>query len=303
MLQAYLGEDEWQHLQLASLFVPQDLSSATAQQHYEAPEEPVETLIYTEDEAVKALAAWTGHGRFLFDVQTLRLEDRYPALQASGRQLSSSPLPYAVSLELQELLAERRLSQFIGSALHYQWLERQGIPQLQTQVYQLMLQNRLPYTGKKNPKIQDFLEGAARNYRAHELSKRDWDKLWEIELSYYQEEVLGGNMTTRLMEALKRRATLRLQQYLQYGLFDKKRLVCRVMLNCYGLHYWQIGGVFTTPEYRGRGLATMLTEALCYKIHSSGRRPVLFVRKENKAAMRIYQKLGFETLDQLVMAQ
>ncbi len=52
-----------------------------------------------------------------------------------------------------------------------------------------------------------------------------------------------------------------------------------------------IGGVFTLPAYRGKGLATSVVSALCRYLLERDVIPVLFF--ENPAAATIYHKLGF----------
>ena len=52
-----------------------------------------------------------------------------------------------------------------------------------------------------------------------------------------------------------------------------------------------IGGVFTLPSYRGKGLATSVVSRLCRHLLDRDVVPVLFF--ENPAAATIYHKLGF----------
>jgi predicted GNAT family acetyltransferase len=55
-----------------------------------------------------------------------------------------------------------------------------------------------------------------------------------------------------------------------------------------------IGGVFTVPEYRGRGFSFACMSLLCEEILSSIGRACLNVAKENVPAQRVYRGLGFE---------
>jgi len=52
-----------------------------------------------------------------------------------------------------------------------------------------------------------------------------------------------------------------------------------------------IGGVFTLPAYRGKGMATSVVSTLCRHLLEGNIVPVLFF--ENPAAATIYHKLGF----------
>jgi ribosomal protein S18 acetylase RimI-like enzyme len=57
---------------------------------------------------------------------------------------------------------------------------------------------------------------------------------------------------------------------------------------------WVISGVYTRPEFRGRGVAQAVTGALCRQAEAAGAMAGLFVREENPAARRAYEKLGFQ---------
>lgn len=52
-----------------------------------------------------------------------------------------------------------------------------------------------------------------------------------------------------------------------------------------------IGGVFTVPEQRGRGLSQAVSSALCHELLAEGKRPVLYW--DTPAAGAVYRKLGF----------
>lgn len=54
-----------------------------------------------------------------------------------------------------------------------------------------------------------------------------------------------------------------------------------------------IGGVWTAPWARGRGISTTVVGALCGELLRERKRPYLFYLTENGPAERIYAKLGF----------
>jgi GNAT superfamily N-acetyltransferase len=59
-----------------------------------------------------------------------------------------------------------------------------------------------------------------------------------------------------------------------------------------------IGGVFTAPAYRGRGLATVLTGMVAQAVRDIGVRDlVLNVRETNAAAITAYTRLGFTVVE------
>jgi predicted GNAT family acetyltransferase len=59
--------------------------------------------------------------------------------------------------------------------------------------------------------------------------------------------------------------------------------------------YTEISAVCTHTDYRGRGYASSLVSALIQKIAKRGEIPFLHVGADNAGAIRVYQKLGFET--------
>jgi predicted GNAT family acetyltransferase len=58
--------------------------------------------------------------------------------------------------------------------------------------------------------------------------------------------------------------------------------------------YTEVSGVCTHPEFRGRGLARRLSAAVAAGIESRGERPFLHAWSSNRAAISLYQSLGFE---------
>jgi predicted GNAT family acetyltransferase len=54
-----------------------------------------------------------------------------------------------------------------------------------------------------------------------------------------------------------------------------------------------IGGVWTTPQSRGRGMSSAVVGALCGALARERKRPYLFYLHDNAAAARVYAKLGF----------
>ena len=56
-----------------------------------------------------------------------------------------------------------------------------------------------------------------------------------------------------------------------------------------------LGNVMTHPGYRGQGLATMATSAVCEELLERGIELIgLSVSRSNMAAIRVYEKIGFK---------
>ena len=61
-----------------------------------------------------------------------------------------------------------------------------------------------------------------------------------------------------------------------------------------------IGNVFTHPAYRGRGLGTLVTNAVTRDVLASCREAVLSVDPGNEHALRAYRRLGFREVGRLI---
>ena len=66
--------------------------------------------------------------------------------------------------------------------------------------------------------------------------------------------------------------------------------------------YTEVSGVCTHPDFRGRGLARRLSAAVAAAIEARGERPFLHAWKTNRAAIALYESLGFEIRDEVNVA-
>lgn len=55
-----------------------------------------------------------------------------------------------------------------------------------------------------------------------------------------------------------------------------------------------INNVFTPPKHRGKGYATEICSVVASRIRKKGNYPILTVNTENKHAINIYEKIGFQ---------
>jgi ribosomal protein S18 acetylase RimI-like enzyme len=80
------------------------------------------------------------------------------------------------------------------------------------------------------------------------------------------------------------------------GILDAGLLISRAISQATLPEAWAIGGIFTDPRYRGRGLGTSVTSALAQEALQYTRKIVLFVRSDNAPANYLYEKIGFRKL-------
>jgi predicted GNAT family acetyltransferase len=123
----------------------------------------------------------------------------------------------------------------------------------------------------------------------------DLDALLPLQEAYEREEVLtpihefnGPACRASLARALERQ--------LVYAAEEGGIVVGKAGTNARGFVVDQIGGVYTHPARRGRGVAAALMAALLAQIAAEGRRASLFVKPENAPALSLYRGLGFEEI-------
>jgi len=124
----------------------------------------------------------------------------------------------------------------------------------------------------------------------------DLTALFPLQKSYEKEEVLldpGAFNATSCLLHLQR--SLRKEITLVAEL--DARIVAKAGTNAQGLDYYQIGGVFTEPDYRNRGISRKLLQALLWEIAGLQKHACLFVKKQNEAAIHLYRSLGFQIRD------
>lgn len=135
----------------------------------------------------------------------------------------------------------------------------------------------------------------------HRLSLSDVQEVFRLEKAYQYEEVL---VHPERFSPAAHMIHFRKQLSSQTILFAeiKGRPVAKAATNAVGLHYSQIGGVFTSPEYRGRGIARALMIDLLKDIRSRGRGSVLFVKKTNDPAVKLYRGLDFKIIGEYTIS-
>ncbi len=81
-----------------------------------------------------------------------------------------------------------------------------------------------------------------------------------------------------------------------YGLFIDDELVSYAGSFIQLPQVWMIGGVYTHPNHRNRGYATLVTSAVTEEALAKAEAAALFVRSDNYAAIRAYEKIGYKKI-------
>ncbi len=127
----------------------------------------------------------------------------------------------------------------------------------------------------------------------HTLTDKQVKQIFPLEKAYqYEEVVVHPERFNPAAYFLHFRKVLKNQKIL-FATFDGIP-VSKAGTNAIGMSYTQIGGVFTAPEHRGKGIARVLMHRLVEEIRISGRTAVLFVRTDNKSAIQLYRRLNFD---------
>jgi predicted GNAT family acetyltransferase len=126
-------------------------------------------------------------------------------------------------------------------------------------------------------------------------SPADLDALLPLQEAYEREEVLTP---IHAFNPAACRASLAraLERQLAYVAEEGGVIVAKAGTNARGFRVDQIGGVYTLPSRRGRGIAAALMSALLADIHAQGRAISLFVKPTNLPARALYRSLGFRDI-------
>ncbi|MFP4483436.1 MAG: GNAT family N-acetyltransferase [Spirochaetaceae bacterium] len=130
--------------------------------------------------------------------------------------------------------------------------------------------------------------------KVRRATAEDFRALLPLQEAYEREEVLlpGRSLIPRVVEQNLRSALK--DQLIILG-ENSRGPVSKVATNARGLVFDQVGGVFTLPEYRNRGVASHLMRHLIHQVGLEGRATTLFVKKHNEPAVAMYRRLGYRT--------
>lgn len=84
------------------------------------------------------------------------------------------------------------------------------------------------------------------------------------------------------------------------GLFDGTEPVALAGFHIYKEEFVEIGNIGTLPDYQGKGLATQITSDISRIGLEKSDKVYLCVFEDNLPAIRVYEKLGFTTVERYV---
>ena len=123
-------------------------------------------------------------------------------------------------------------------------------------------------------------------------SPSEWRRLLQLQIAYEVEEVLLPGRRPSLSTS-KTSLTHSLNTQLVLVALYRGEAVARVATNARGYAGDQLGGVFTDPAWRGKGVARWLMTHLLAELQKTRRNASLFVKLDNGAARALYRSLNF----------
>lgn len=139
-------------------------------------------------------------------------------------------------------------------------------------------------------------------YTFRRADSRDLDALLPLQAAYEKEEVIvdGREVNHSVVYHNMRTA---LEHHITYvAELNDGTPVAKASTNARGLTYDQIGGVYTVPQERNKGIGRELMRYLMEDVHAAGKNTTLFVKQHNTPALSMYQRLGFEQKNEFAIS-
>jgi predicted GNAT family acetyltransferase len=128
--------------------------------------------------------------------------------------------------------------------------------------------------------------------RVRKADAYDADLLFPLQKCYELEEVVitpDHFNEAQSMKSLK----ISLREQLVYVAEIGGVPVSKAATNARGYKVDQVGGVYTVPPQRGKGLGKTVVSGLLKEVFQEKQAACLFVKKHNRSAIALYERLGF----------
>lgn len=197
-------------------------------------------------------------------------------------------------LFLQEALTHSHIHAIIGLRVHTLCLETViagffNTPLAFSQDYYLMQCSNIPPTFLETKQVTIPSDCITVGKAVFD----DIDLLFPLQVAYERDEVAyNGIAVDRRVCKLALYAQIRKNAV--YTVSVDSQLVAKAGINAFGINCFQIGGVYTLPEWRNHGLASFLVAHIVHAQLQVKAQAVIFVKTANQAAIRVYTKIGFK---------
>lgn len=150
-------------------------------------------------------------------------------------------------------------------------------------------------------KIDEQIEG----YYCTSGNISHFEKSKDLQFLYHKEEVYTNNSYYPYnveMIAYKKLLKSRLN-YIVFTKDENNIAVSKSNINGESPNYFQLGGIYTKEEFRNKGLSKLCVSCLIADVFSNSNKKnlILYVKKENLPAIKLYQRLGFTILDESML--
>lgn len=151
------------------------------------------------------------------------------------------------------------------------------------------------YTMKGHIKYRDIkktLDSGKYGFKALKNNSNDIREYLPLRTEYETEEVMPPGIK-QTPEICRKHLSSILKNHDVLVLKSGDKILSTATINAKGFKYWQIGGVYTVPEYRSKGYGEKIISKQILNILKNGKKPTLIVKTGNLPALKLYGKTGF----------
>jgi predicted GNAT family acetyltransferase len=137
--------------------------------------------------------------------------------------------------------------------------------------------------------------------RVRRADPYDAELLFPLQKCYELEEVVitpGHFNEGQCMKSLRQA----LREQLVYLAEIQGEPVAKAATNARGYTVDQVGGVYTVTDHRGKGIGKAVVSRLLKTVFAEKKEACLFVKKHNRAAIALYERLGFSPATDYVIS-
>ncbi|MDE6719474.1 MAG: GNAT family N-acetyltransferase, partial [Treponemataceae bacterium] len=138
-------------------------------------------------------------------------------------------------------------------------------------------------------------QSSENEFRIFQAAPCDEEKVFPLERAYQFEEVIPPNFNVS-EKLLRDSFRLNLQTQRIFVLQIEGAPVAKAAITACGKNYALLGGVYTLPEFRRKGFATILIRHILRVLAAENKCASLYARKNKIAAVELYKSLGFESV-------
>jgi len=158
--------------------------------------------------------------------------------------------------------------------------------------YDLLSSPSLDISSKVDNYLDSKDDGTLNRFRTRQALPSDLEYLMPLRSAYEIEEVILNQSNFNKTACRTRFSKTISKESVFFAEVDEKP-VATCCISASGFKWGQIGGVYTLPEYRSNGLSALLMKATSKHAAKHGMDLMLFVKKDNKAALKLYSNCGF----------